>query len=372
MLSRPRRSALALVLVMAPILVPLPAFAQAPSDPATKAARARFNEGVEYFDKHDYENARTAFLQAYALRKHPAVLINLAQSSLRAGHVLEADHYFVQYLHESTTLSAGQRTEAETGLNEARTKLGRIQVNAPGGTDIAVDGTSAGTAPLSDTVDVEPGSHTVKAAGDVRSVSLSAGQLVDMRFGAPSVAPVPAPIPTPVPDAPPTPSEPETPAHPPAAPAPSSTQPGILSAPSSMAPVWVGVAVSAAGFATAVVFAVFKGTAQSNYNSLVSEIQSSAQARGISNTNGLCLNTTTPSTKAFTSACQELSGDGNNVSADATAANVGIAVGVVGAAFAVGWYLLAPKAKPDGGSARIQVSPLGGVGVGGLQVGGAF
>ena len=48
-------------------------------------ARARFKEGVEFYDKGQYENARLAFLQAYALKKHPAVLLNLAQSSAKAG-----------------------------------------------------------------------------------------------------------------------------------------------------------------------------------------------------------------------------------------------------------------------------------------------
>jgi hypothetical protein len=369
MLSSSRRSALALLFLMAPTVVPLSAFAQGPTDAATKAARARFSEGVEFFDKHDYENARTAFLQAYALRKHPAVLINLAQSSLRAGHALEADHYFVQYLHESSGLTAAQRTEAETGLAEARTKLGRIQVSAPGGSDVAVDGASAGTAPLTDSVDVEPGTHSVKVASDVRSIAVTAGQVVDVRFGAsgaPGALPVPVPV-TPEVSPPPEGTTPPAPTQP--AP-PAATGPGPFSPPASMAPVWVGVAVSAAGFATAIVFGVFKGTAQDNYNSLVSEIQTSAKSQGIMNTNGLCAKNTP---KNFQAACQELSSDGSNVSSDATVANVGIAMGVVGAGFAVGWYLLAPKRQDKhDGAARLSVSPLVGLGLTGLQLGGSF
>src|SRR5215472_4781680 len=97
-----------LLLSLAPVAAAPRAFAQ--DDPTVKAARARFNEGVDFYDKGQYENARAAFLQAYALRKHPAVLLNLAQSSLRSGHALEAAKYFKQFLRESTSITASQRS----------------------------------------------------------------------------------------------------------------------------------------------------------------------------------------------------------------------------------------------------------------------
>ena len=53
--------------------------AQAQSDEtATSMARERFKEGVQYFDQKQYDRARVAFLQAFALKRHPAVLLNLA------------------------------------------------------------------------------------------------------------------------------------------------------------------------------------------------------------------------------------------------------------------------------------------------------
>ncbi len=239
------------------------------------------------------ERAHVAFLQAYALRKHPAVLINLAQSSLRAGHTLEADHYFQQYLRESTGLTTMQRSEAESGLTEARAKLGRLQVSAPTGVDVSVDGTSAGAAPLSDSIDVEPGAHTVKASGDTRSVTVAGGQVTEVRFGAPApVAPVAPRRPRSRRRCPPP--EP-APAPPPAAEKrrPSRTRVPVCSSPCPRVDgtrTWVGVVVSAAGFATAIVFGVFKGGAQNNYNSLVTEIKGTATMDGIMNTKGLCVN----------------------------------------------------------------------------------
>ena len=64
---------------------------------------------MDFYDKGQFENARLAFLQAYALKKHPAVLLNLAQSSAKAGHPLEAAKYFQQFLKESTTASPASR-----------------------------------------------------------------------------------------------------------------------------------------------------------------------------------------------------------------------------------------------------------------------
>src|SRR6185436_9547933 len=96
------------------------------------------------------------------LRKHPAVLLNLAQSSLRSGHHLEAARYFQQYLREASNITSAQRNDAERGLTDARMKLGRIVIDAPPSHEILVDDERIGTTPLPP-VDVEPGSHTVKA-----------------------------------------------------------------------------------------------------------------------------------------------------------------------------------------------------------------
>ena len=72
---RTRPVALALLLAFAPAAAAMPARAQtAADDPTTEMARARFKEGVGFYDKGQFEQARASFLQAYALKKHPAVL----------------------------------------------------------------------------------------------------------------------------------------------------------------------------------------------------------------------------------------------------------------------------------------------------------
>ena len=119
-----RPIAFALLLAFAPATVSLPRIAQAQNpqeDALTKAARARFQEGVDSFDKGNYEAARASFTQAYALKQHPAVLLNLAQSSLKSGHYLEASKMFQKYLNDP---QGDKKADATKGLTDARSKLG--------------------------------------------------------------------------------------------------------------------------------------------------------------------------------------------------------------------------------------------------------
>ncbi|MEZ4376462.1 MAG: hypothetical protein R3B07_37000 [Polyangiaceae bacterium] len=101
MRTRAYTLALALSLSAAsPLLVSSSAQAQS-ADAMTEMARQRFQEGVQYYDAKDYEKARAAFLQAYALKKHPSVLLNLAQSELRSGHEADAAQHFETFLREN-------------------------------------------------------------------------------------------------------------------------------------------------------------------------------------------------------------------------------------------------------------------------------
>lgn len=133
-------------------------------DPVTESARRRFQEGVRYFDKGKFEDARASFLQAYALRRHPAVLLNLAQSELRSSHPVEAARHFAAFLRDASTATAVERAEAEKALAQLRAKLGRIQptVNTAGAM-ILIDGEQVGESPLPEPVDAAVGQHTVEA-----------------------------------------------------------------------------------------------------------------------------------------------------------------------------------------------------------------
>ncbi len=361
MRNHPRHLALAVLLSFSSTLVPHSAFAQAVGgDPTLQAARARFAEGVDFYDKGEFEKARASFLQAYALHKHPAVLLNLAQSSLRSGHPLDADKYFTSYMHDSPSLTAGQRAEAEKGLLEARAKLGRIEVAAASpGTAVTVDGDVVTTEGATVT-DVEPGTHVVKAGAETNSVTVVAGQTVTVKFGKSDV-----PSGAGTPDVPSGEG-----AAAPATGASSST--GLFSRPDTLAPVWIGLGVGVAGLTTAILFAVFKGGAQSSYNNQYNAIGAASPG---GNPGGACISPASPQVQT---ACSAASSDANAVNTDATIANVGIAVGAVGVAFAAGWYLFAPKqraAAPADAAPKTawpEVHPLVGPHLGGLGLGGTF
>jgi outer membrane biosynthesis protein TonB len=359
-----RAIAAALLLSFAPAaLGTAPAWAQsAPADDAsTKAARARFQEGVAFYDKGQFENARAAFLQAYALRKHPAVLLNLAQSSLRSGHTLEAAGFFKQYLHESTGLTSAQKLDAEKGLADARLQLGRVEVSAASGTEISIDGERVGTTPLAEPIDVEAGSHKVSGrlpdgTTDTKSATAVAGQAVTVHFGAAAPPPPPPPTPEPTPE-PKEPPEEKPPSEPPPPQPPPEEKPKSRGGPKTVVPTIVGAVVSVAGFVTAIVMASSKAKAQSNANDVASAIQNAGGGKST------CYQTPTSST--FYVPCKTLASDDSNVNADATIANVGLVVGIVGAVGALGWYLLgprdsAPSAPPPTTALTPMIGPHGG------------
>lgn len=88
-------------------------------DVTTREARNRFREGVALYDQELYEAASAKFKQAYALRPHPDVLLNIGWSELRAGHRDEARSAFNDYLHESKNVTSEKRLEAQRGLDLA-------------------------------------------------------------------------------------------------------------------------------------------------------------------------------------------------------------------------------------------------------------
>lgn len=353
------RIAAAVLLTFLSTTVPRGALAQ--DDPVTLQARARFKEGVDFYDKGQYENARLAFLQAYALKKHPAVLLNLAQSTAKAGHALEAAKYFQQFIKESPNATPQQQKDAEGGLAEVRQKLGRIEIIAPAGTDITLDEKDRlGTAPFAEPIDVEPGSHALKSSSETVRVTANAGQKVQARFGGgvQPVAPVVAPVVTPV-------TPPASAGNPPggtadgglATPPAADQGPTQPKEPITMVPGYVAVGVAGLGVAGAIVFAAFKADAQSKADAVASEIRTKAGAQAP----GICSRTDAATVQRFGPACQTLQENNDKVDTNATIANVSIGVAVVAGVFAVAWLVAVPiankKRARDSAPQALEVTP---------------
>lgn len=179
------------------VLVVSPAYAQ--DDVTLSMARERFKEGVAYFDRKDFAKARVAFLQAYALKKHPAVLLNLAQSELRSGHEADAAKHFSQYLREHAEATEAERQGAETGLTAAKALVAEVTLNVDAsGAEVFVDGDLEGTTPLPGPIYLPTGTHELVVRKDGKSastqVSAAAGQAssVSLKLTAPPKKPAAA------------------------------------------------------------------------------------------------------------------------------------------------------------------------------------
>jgi hypothetical protein len=370
-----RPIAVALMLVFAPASVSLPrvAHAQGTQDDAiTKAARARFQEGVEAFDKGNFEAARASFKQAYALKQHPAVLLNLAQSSLKSGHFLESAKMFQQYLADP---QGDKKADAQHGLTDARAKLGRLDVTAPPGSEVTVDTDVVGKTPMNEAVDVEAGNHTVRTrlpdgTTSEQKIAVTAGQILPVRFGAAATVVTQPTNPNP----PVVHTEPVLSTNPLIVQQQQQQQQTVIvntNPPehvekvrpvAALALIIAGGAVTVGGFILAGIFAAEKGTANANYMTVNNNIIDAEKAAHINP------QTCNPPPNGYASACSTLQSNAANVNQDATVANVGVALGIIGLAATVGgviWYFAGAKAKEPSSTS---ITPWMAPGFGGVSL----
>ena len=153
-----------------------------PNDAVTEIARQRYQEGVKDFDSGKWEEARGAFLQAYALKRSPAILLNLGLSELRAGKYYEdAGNHLQQFLREVPGASPDQRATAEKGIADVKRHSGMLVVVVDAnGADVSLDGATVGRSPIVDPVFVKPGKHTVFAVYQGKS----SASVVEAKTGA--------------------------------------------------------------------------------------------------------------------------------------------------------------------------------------------
>jgi hypothetical protein len=306
-----------------------------------EAARLRFNEAVKLYTKKKYDKALAAFVQAYALTKNPAVLVNLGLTSLKLSDPLRAARFFSQYLNDTSSSASGDiKTRAQNGLAEARKSLGSVEIAAPEGADVTIDGEAAGRAPLVAAVDVLPGRHTINATTasgtKTEQVEATAGVTTKVRLGAPGPA-------TPPPNAA---SEPEqrapAEARPPAAPPPPEA-PGFLSPPNSVAPVYVAGLVGIASLTAAIVFSGIDANAARNTSLAIDALARNGKDPSE------CTRAVDPTLASTCSSLASAQRASNAVKAPFIAT---ISVGTGALAFALAWYLFGPKSVTEGKDAR--------------------
>jgi hypothetical protein len=362
-----------------------PAWAQGASDEAsTNMARARFKEGVAFFDKGQFDLARAAFLQAYALKKHPAILLNLGLTCLKGGHALEAYRDFKQFMTEGKDITERQRADANDGLNQALASLGQIEVNAAAGSDVTVDADHVGTTPLSEPIAVEIGAHTVKVrapdgATFSQSVTVLRGEKELVRVARAASAPAPAPAPAEPPPQPPvaSPPIPEAPPTPPREEPPSVSRESDVQAstvkhgsgfwPTNKVPIYIGGGLVLAGAGVAIGMLLSKQSAQNKADSTAASILGSHGK--VCGATGVCSCPAPAGASAsLVNSCAQYASDKTQINQDATAANIAIGVGIAAFVGTVVYWIVAKKPH----AVETTLVPIVGPRFGGLSISAPF
>lgn len=188
-----RASLLGAVLTSSALLAPLTlsttAAAQAePGPEARKEAEARFAAGLKYYDARDFEHARAAFLEAYAVYRTAGIVRNLALSELYGGRHLDAIRHLREYF-AMPDVAQDKKDDAKKYFDEAFAKTGHLRIKADPGTAIMV-AERTHTAPLADVVDAPVGTVRIVARGGgrelVKEATTTAGGIVDVDMSFPA------------------------------------------------------------------------------------------------------------------------------------------------------------------------------------------
>lgn len=343
----PMRSRLVMGILAGAAVLATAAPSRADDAVVKRDAQARFEEGIARVKGGDYEGARVSFKQAYAVLRKPEILWNLALAEQKSGHVVDAITHFKQVQRE---VPAGpDRASAAKHVTDLLPLTAHIDVVAPSGMQVSLDGTALGVAPLGDTLDVEVGRHHIEirsAQGATKSADADAvvGQTAHVSFLTGESSPVPAAAAVPSP----TDAQPPSPAPGADVPADTSGHRDFWDARGVTVVSLGGLAVISAGMGLA--FGVVAGNDASTASTLRTQ-------------NPNCSGFSTPG-------CQQLQSTTQSQHSAYVTSEAFWITSAVFAAGAVGAWFLWPKPAPSGAAASVRVVPaVGGSGAGVVAVG---
>ena len=166
-----------------------PAAALGADDP-----KALVRQAAELFRSQDYEGARAAFARAYELAPKAATLFDLGLSELNADHPVEAAVHLRAYLTHTEEPAPQLESVRSKWLPRAEGRTARVNVFAPAGAQLTVDGVVQARptgAPGPDgsgmeSIVVAAGEHEVVArqgaAAESQHVTARGGELVELHF----------------------------------------------------------------------------------------------------------------------------------------------------------------------------------------------
>jgi hypothetical protein len=177
-------------------LVPLAAAGQEPADAVdpTVHARESFEAGVAQYEAGHFAEALADFQEAYRVKPHPLVRVNIANCYDKLGRPAEALENFQAFL-DAAEGAPTQRDEVRSAVAELEQRVGRLELDvAPEGAQITIDEDSALRAPLGQPVVLASGQHRLAIAltgyeTAVRIVEVKARESVALRI---QLSPLPA------------------------------------------------------------------------------------------------------------------------------------------------------------------------------------
>jgi hypothetical protein len=130
----------------------------------TDQARQLYKDGLKEAARGKWEKARELFAEAFRLKPHVQIALNLGQAEFKVGKHRDAAEHLSYFLREATEIEPGDRKKTEELLEQAKARVGTLRITArPDGAEIRIDGVSVTPAALKGEVFVEPGVHLVEA-----------------------------------------------------------------------------------------------------------------------------------------------------------------------------------------------------------------
>ncbi|HJK90825.1 MAG TPA: PEGA domain-containing protein [Polyangiaceae bacterium LLY-WYZ-15_(1-7)] len=157
--------------------------ARAQTEAQRAEARRHFQQGIEAFERSDFEGARIEFEAAYALVPNYQLLYNIGNVHAALGNAVEAEAAYQDYLARGgAEIDAERRAAVEAALAAQRAQIGTLQVrsNLEGAT-VTVDGEPTDhVTPLSAPIRLARGAYTIGLDltgydGPTRRVTIAGG-----------------------------------------------------------------------------------------------------------------------------------------------------------------------------------------------------
>ena len=208
-----RKSAVVFVLFSLAMTLSAPAFGQ------KKKAKVLFDKGVAALEQKKFQNALSAFEEAYELSPHWAVLAHIGTCHANLNHPIKAITSLEQYLVDGgSNIPEDEQQTAREIIRHQRRKVGVLVLSVEEeGIEALVDGGPIGRSPFKEQL-VLPGTHEVAVIFDEddivkRDFEISAGQEYMLRVEREkhvATAPPPPAVVTETPDPPPEEQEVDT------------------------------------------------------------------------------------------------------------------------------------------------------------------